>query len=171
MAAFTINLTDISTFDLQMACGTVVRGGLRTSILVDLLTNLRTELQRRLAGDSIQGLLNELTKYSSFYVPYPVTQEKYNRMSDAAVRLYEAELSLSLAGLLLFPVIDPMRNCFEDQIQKLSRYGSMDFPPYGKRPEIDALRERAERALMEALRALETAVSEDKAIKRELKPQ
>jgi len=157
MANFSINLSDVPTDELQRASDTVVKGGLRNSFLVDLLTNLRTELQSRLEADSIPGLLNELTQYASFYVPYDVTQERYSRMSDAAVRLYEAELSLTLAGLLMFPVIDPMLNCFEDQIQRLSRYAfsrEEEVPPQGKRPDIDALRGRAERALSEALKLL-----------------
>ena len=159
MADFTVNLSAVSTQDLEMASTAILRGEPQAPFLVDLLANLRTEIANRFDVDSIGGLTNELTKYSSFQVsPEFFTQEEYNRLVDAAVRLNEAELLLSLAGLLLFPIVEPSPKCFRDSIKKLSSLGSINFPPHGTEPDVDALRERAKQALDQALTALREAV-------------
>lgn len=159
MADFTVNLSAVSTQDLEMASTAILRGEPRAPFLVDLLTNLRTEIANRFDVDSIGGLTNELTKYSSFQVsPTFFTQEEYDRLVDAAVRLYEAELLLSLAGLLIFPIVEPSPACFSDSIKKLSNFIHLDSPPHGEKPDVDALRERAKQALDQALAVLREAV-------------
>ena len=110
---------------------------------------------------AIRTHLRELNRYShiqfSQLTDYDVAGDR-EPLKHAAVRLDEAERSLSLAFRLMDPAEDP-RHISYIITEQLSRYELIGFPKCGKDPEVDALLARAECALGRALSNIREVIS------------
>lgn len=110
---------------------------------------------------AIRTHLRELNRYShlqfSELTDYDVSGDR-EPLKQAAMRLDEAERSLSLAFRLMGTEDDP-RHISYIITEQLSRYEFTGFPKCGKDPQVDMLLAWAESALARALSAIREAIS------------
>lgn len=84
-------------------------------------------------------------------------------LKQAAVRLHEAELSLSLAQRLMDPEEDP-RHINYIITEQLMMYELRGFPKCGKNPKVDAHLAQAAQALDKALSLIREVVSQSQTL-------
>ena len=109
--------------------------------------------------DTIRTNLRELQKISNLpfsqLADYDIPGDQ-EPLKQAAVRLHEAQLLLSLASRLMHPDENPQY--ISQIIERLSSYDRMEFPECGKDPQVDAHLARAAWALDRALSAIREVV-------------